>query len=182
MSPAEGPSSRAEALRQLIDYHDYRYYVLDDPEIPDAEYDRLLRELQALEAAHPDLITPESPTQRVGGRPLEAFAAVAHRVPMLSLDNAMNEGQLRDFDARIRKELRREQVCYVAEPKLDGLAISITYEDGVLSLAATRGDGHFGEDLPPLRRLHDTQPRDLVRGELRQFVVAETDRAGARLQ
>ncbi|MFZ1539066.1 MAG: NAD-dependent DNA ligase LigA [Chromatiaceae bacterium] len=176
MSPAEGPSSRAEALRQLIDYHDYRYYVLDDPEIPDAEYDRLLRELQALEAAHPDLITPESPTQRVGGRPLEAFAAVAHKVPMLSLDNAMNEGQLRDFDARIRKELRREQVCYVAEPKLDGLAISITYEDGVLSLAATRGDGHFGEDVTgqvrtikavPLRLRGEGWPGLLeVRGEV----------------
>ncbi len=147
MAPAEDPSSRAEALRQLIDYHDYRYYVLDDPEIPDTEYDRLFRELQALEAAHPDLITPESPTQRVGGRPLEAFAAVAHRVPMLSLKNAMDEDEMRAFDQSIRRELSREWVRYVAEPKLDGLAISLTYEDGVLSLAATRGDGHFGEDV-----------------------------------
>lgn len=176
MSPAEGPSSRAEALRQLIDYHDYRYYVLDDPEIPDAEYDRLLRELQALEAAHPDLITPESPTQRVGGRPLEAFAAVAHRVPMLSLDNAMNEGDLRDFDARMRKDLRREQVCYVAELKLDGLAISLTYQNAILTRAATRGDGHVGEDVTaqvrtikaiPLRLLGSGWPLTLeLRGEV----------------
>ena len=121
MAPAEEPSSRAEALRQLIDHHDYRYYVLDDPEIPDAEYDRLWRELQALETAHPDLITPESPTQRVGGRPLEAFAAVAHRVPMLSLDNAMNEGDLRVFDARMVSAVRHAPAAgswpSVAEPR-----------------------------------------------------------------
>lgn len=158
MAPAEDPPSRAEALRQLIGYHDYRYYVLDDPEIPDAEYDRLWRELQALETAHPDLIIPESPTQRVGGRPLEAFGAVAHRVPMLSLDNAMNEGQLRDFDLRMRKDLGREKVRYVAEPKLDGLAISLTYENGILTQAATRGDGNFGEDVSAQVRTIKTVP------------------------
>ncbi|MBP6583186.1 MAG: NAD-dependent DNA ligase LigA [Chromatiaceae bacterium] len=164
MAPAEEPSSRAEALRQLIDYHDYRYYVLDDPEIPDAEYDRLWRELQALETAHPDLITPESPTQRVGGRPLEAFAAVAHRVPMLSLKNAMDEPEMRAFDQSIRKELGRDGVRYVAEPKLDGLAISLTYEDGRLTLAATRGDGHLGEDVTAQVRTIKAVPLHL-RGE-----------------
>jgi DNA ligase (NAD+) len=164
MAPAEEPSSRAEALRQLIDYHDYRYYVLDDPEIPDAEYDRLWRELQALETAHPDLITPESPTQRVGGRPLEAFAAVAHRVPMLSLKNAMDEPEMRAFDQSIRKELGRDGVRYVAEPKLDGLAISLTYEEGRLTLAATRGDGHLGEDVTAQVRTIKAVPLHL-RGE-----------------
>jgi DNA ligase (NAD+) len=178
MAPAEEPSSRAEALRQLIDYHDYRYYVLDDPEIPDAEYDRLWRELQALETAHPDLITPESPTQRVGGRPLEAFAAVAHRVPMLSLKNAMDEPEMRAFDQSIRKELGRDGVRYVAEPKLDGLAISLTYEDGRLTLAATRGDGHLGEDVTaqvrtikavPLRLRGEGWPRASWRCAARSF-------------
>ncbi len=164
MASAEDPSSRAEALRRLIDYHDYRYYVLDDPEIPDAEYDRLWRELQALEAAHPELISPESPTQRVGGRPLETFAAVAHRVPMLSLKNAMDEAEMRSFDQSLRKELGRERVRYVAEPKLDGLAISLTYEDGIMSLAATRGDGHLGEDVTAQVRTIKAVPLRL-RGE-----------------
>lgn len=164
MASAEDPSSRAEALRQLIDYHDYRYYVLDDPEIPDAEYDRLWRELQALEVAHPELISPDSPTQRVGGRPLEAFATVAHRVPMLSLKNAMDEAEMRAFDQSIRKELGREWVRYVAEPKLDGLAISLTYEDGILTLAATRGDGHRGEDVTAQVRTIKAVPLRL-RGE-----------------
>ena len=164
MASAEDPSSRAEALRRLIDYHDYRYYVLDDPEIPDAEYDRLWRELQALETAHPELITPDSPTQRVGGRPLEAFATVAHRVPMLSLKNAMDEAEMRAFDQSIRKELGREWVRYVAEPKLDGLAIGLTYEDGILTLAATRGDGHRGEDVTAQVRTIKAVPLRL-RGE-----------------
>ncbi len=164
MASAEDPSSRAEALRQLIDYHDYRYYVLDDPEVPDAEYDRLWRELQALEAAHPELISPESPTQRVGGRPLETFATVAHRVPMLSLKNAMDEAEMRAFDQSIRKELDRERMRYVAEPKLDGLAIGLTYEDGILTLAATRGDGHRGEDVTAQVRTIKAVPLRL-RGE-----------------
>ena len=176
MNSAGDLSARAEELRRLIDYHDYRYYVLDDPEIPDAEYDRLLRELQALEAANPELITPDSPTQRVGGHPLDAFATVEHRVPMLSLDNAMTEEAMRDFDRRMRKELGQERVRYVAEPKLDGLAIGLTYEAGVLTQAATRGDGQFGEDVTaqvrtikaiPLRLRGAGWPRLLeVRGEV----------------
>ena len=176
MSAAADPSARAEDLRRLIHYHDYRYYVLDDPEIPDAEYDRLLRELQALEAAHPELINPDSPTQRVGGQPLDSFATVEHRVSMLSLDNAMTEEAMRDFDRRLRKELGQDRVRYTAEPKLDGLAIGLTYEAGALTQAATRGDGQFGEDVTaqvrtikavPLRLRGADWPRLLeVRGEV----------------
>ena len=114
-SPAD-PAARAEELRHLIAYHDYRYYVLDEPEIPDAEYDRLVRELQALEAAHPELITADSPTQRIGGQPLDAFVTVEHRVPMLSLRNAMDEAEMRSFDQSIRKELALARIRYVAEP------------------------------------------------------------------
>lgn len=174
-SPAE-LASRAEELRHLIAYHDYRYYVLDEPEIPDAEYDRLVRELQALEAAHPALITADSPTQRVGGQPLDAFATVKHRVPMLSLRNAMDEAEMRAFDQSVRKELGLARVRYLAEPKLDGLAIGLTYEAGLFTQAATRGDGQFGEDVTaqvrtikvvPLRLRGAGWPRLLeVRGEV----------------
>ena len=168
--------SRLEALRKLINYHNYRYYVLDDPEIPDSEYDRLMRELEALEAAHPELITPDSPTQRVGAEPLKAFGEVRHKVPMLSLANAFSDEELRDFDARVRKLLGVGLVAYAAEPKLDGLAVSLRYEKGVLVRGATRGDGHRGEDVTanvrtidtiPLRLLGDDWPEVLeVRGEV----------------
>jgi DNA ligase (NAD+) len=146
IAPAEAAARVAE-LRRVIDHHDYRYYVLDEPEIPDAEYDRLMRELQELEAAYPELVVPESPTQRVGGEPLDAFATVAHRVPMLSLENALDEGEMRAFDRRVRDRLGVERVTYVAEPKLDGVAIGLTYERGRLTRAATRGDGRRGEDV-----------------------------------
>jgi DNA ligase (NAD+) len=140
-------AARLDALRRQLRHHDYRYYVLDDPEIPDSEYDRLLRELQSLEAAHPGLITPDSPTQRVGAEPLSSFAEAIHRQPMLSLQNAMDEAEMRAFDERLRRALGVERVAYVAEPKLDGLAISLLYEDGRLVRGATRGDGHRGEDV-----------------------------------
>jgi DNA ligase (NAD+) len=163
-------------LRRAIDHHNYRYYVLDDPEIPDAEYDRLMRELRELEAAHPALIVPESPTQRVGAEPLDAFATVAHRVPMLSLDNALDEGEMRAFDRRVRDRLGVGRVTYLAEPKLDGLAIGLTYEEGRLVQAATRGDGRRGEEVTaqvrtirsvPLRLNGEGWPRLLeVRGEV----------------
>ncbi|MCJ7668219.1 MAG: NAD-dependent DNA ligase LigA [Anaerolineae bacterium] len=139
---------RIEALRRLIRYHAYRYYVLDSPEISDAEYDALMRELEELERAHPELITPDSPTQRVGAPPVEAFGEVEHRLPMLSLDNAFNEGELRAWEKRFRRLLRpNEKVDYVLEPKVDGLAISLTYEGGVLVQGSTRGDGFRGEDV-----------------------------------
>jgi len=147
MSVPTAVRSRIKELRREIDHHDYHYYVLDAPRIPDAEYDRLLRELQDLEARFPELITPESPTQRVGGEPLAGFAEVEHLAPMLSLENAFDEAELRAFDRRVRERLGRERVRYLAEPKLDGLAISLTFEEGFLSRAATRGDGWRGEDV-----------------------------------
>jgi DNA ligase (NAD+) len=170
------PKKRAEQLRDQIRYHNYRYYVLDDPQIPDAEYDRLLRELQDLESSHPELITPDSPTQRVGAEPLAAFGEVAHEVPMLSLDNAFDDDELADFDRRVRERLKLDGVDYTAEPKLDGVAVSLLYENGVLQRGATRGDGSRGEDITqnartiesvPLRLIGKGYPRRLeVRGEI----------------
>ena len=139
---------RIKELRERIRYHEDRYYVHADPEISDVEFDALMRELQALEAAHPDLLTPDSPTQRVGGTVAEGFATVEHRAPMLSLDNAYNEDELRAFDERVRKGLGiPEPVTYVAELKIDGLSIALTYADGVFVRGATRGDGERGEDV-----------------------------------
>lgn len=141
-------AARAAELRAQIALHDHRYYVLDDPLIPDAEYDRLMQELRALEAAHPELITPDSPTQRVSGTPSLAFGEVVHRIAMLSLDNAFSEEDLRSFDRRIHERLGlKGDLDYVAEPKLDGLAVAVTYRDGRLAQAATRGDGLTGEDV-----------------------------------
>lgn len=140
-------AQRAEALRRALNHHNQRYFVLDDPEIPDAEYDRLMRELQELERSHPELRIPDSPTQRVGAAPLAAFAEVQHRLPMLSLSNALDEAEMRAFDRRARQGLGVDAIVYSAEPKLDGLAISLVYEQGVLIQAATRGDGYRGEDV-----------------------------------
>ena len=137
---------RIEALRRVIRYHAYLYHVLDSPEISDAEYDALMRQLEELERAHPELITPDSPTQRVGAPPVEVFGEVEHRVPMLSLDNAFDEEELRAWEKRIRR-LSDEKFEYVLEPKVDGLAISLTYEEGVLVQGSTRGDGFRGEDV-----------------------------------
>jgi len=137
-----------EGLRQAITHHDYCYYILDAPEISDAEYDRLLRRLQELEDAHPELRSPNSPTQRVGVAPAEKFESVRHSVPMLSLNNAMSEEEFREFDERVRRSLHTsEGIEYVAEPKLDGLAIELIYENGELSVASTRGDGIRGENV-----------------------------------
>jgi DNA ligase (NAD+) len=143
-----GPAARAAELRAELKHHDYRYYVLDDPSVPDAEYDRLMRELRALEAAHPQLIVPDSPTQRVSGTPSAAFGEVVHSIPMLSLDNAFSDEDVAAFDRRIHERLGAEgDLEYVAEPKLDGLAIAVLYRAGVLEQAATRGDGLTGEDV-----------------------------------
>ena len=138
---------RADELRGLIESHNYRYYVLDDPEVPDAEYDRLMRELEAVEASYPELVTADSPTQRVSGTPMEGFETVSHRVPMLSLGNAFSEQEVADFYRRVTQGLEREEIVFTAEPKLDGVAISLTYDDGILTTAATRGDGERGEDV-----------------------------------
>ena len=169
--------AKIESLRKEITDHNYRYYVLDDPIIPDAEYDRLMRELQSLEEHYPQFVQPDSPTQRVGAEPLAAFGQVIHAVPMLSLDNAFADAELLDFDQRVRNRLEIEdEVEYAAEPKLDGLAVSIRYEKGRLTTGATRGDGERGEDIThnirtissiPLRLRGNNLPEVLdVRGEV----------------
>src|SRR6056300_331686 len=139
-------AARAEVdnLRSHIEEHNHKYYVLDEPSITDVEYDRLLRRLQELETLHPELRTSDSPTQRVGAPPLDRCASVEHRLPMLSLDNAFNDEEFQNFDRRIHDRLKIDSenpVEYVAEPKLDGVAVSLTYRKGQLDIAATRGDG-----------------------------------------
>ena len=169
--------SRIHELRAELDQHNYRYYVLDEPSVPDAEYDRLFNELKALEAEHPHLVTPDSPTQRVGGAALAAFSQVRHEIPMLSLGNAFEETDLREFDRRVVEGLDQPgAVDYSCEPKLDGLAVSLLYRDGQLVQGATRGDGSTGEDISanvrtvrniPLRLQGSGWPAVLeVRGEV----------------
>lgn len=169
-------ASRAKGLRAEIERHNRAYYVLDQPTIPDAEYDKLFLELQRLETEHPELITPDSPTQRVGGIPLPAFGQVAHRVPMLSLNNAFAEDEAAAFDRRCREGLGVAEVDYAVEPKFDGLAITLIYESGLFVQGATRGDGYTGEDVTqnlrtvkniPLRLIGQETPVRLeVRGEV----------------
>lgn len=165
-----------EKLRDQLNEHNYHYYVLDSPLIPDSEYDRLFRELQSLESLHPDLITADSPTQRVGAKPLKAFGQITHEVPMLSLDNVFSEEDFQAFDKRVKERLHSEgSLEYVCEPKLDGLAVSLLYVDGRLTQAATRGDGTEGEDITqnirtiasvPLHLRGDDYPLHMeVRGE-----------------
>ena len=172
-------AARIDELREQIRHHNHLYHALDAPEIPDIEYDRLMRELQSLEADHPELVTADSPTQRVGAEPISAFATIEHRMPMLSLDNAFSDQEVEDFNRRIlnRLDLPEDEVIeFAAEPKLDGAAVSLLYEDGVLSRAATCGDGTRGEDIThnvrtiesvPLRLLGEGYPSVLeVRGEV----------------
>ena len=187
---------RAAELREQIREHDHRYYVLDAPTVSDAEYDRLFRELQQLEAAHPGLATPDSPTQRVGGSASQLFEAVTHRQPMLSLNNCFSVEEFEAFDKRIRENLGVERPAYSAEPKLDGLAISLAYEDGVFARGATRGDGETGEDvtanLRTLRaiplKLRGKAPKYMeVRGEVYMPIEGfrklnrEQEKAGAKV-
>jgi DNA ligase (NAD+) len=146
-SPGKGVERKIEALREKIRHHEYLYYVIDDPEISDAEFDKLMRELKDLEAEHPDLITPDSPTQRVGGKPREGFVKVAHSSPMLSLDNTYNEEELRGWERRVHELSGRNDVDYVCELKLDGMSLALIYEDGKLVRGITRGDGSVGEDV-----------------------------------
>ena len=143
----EDAKKRIDELRREIRHHDYLYYVLNKPEISDAEYDKLMQELRELEKMYPDLITPDSPTQRVGAPPAEEFKTVKHTKPMLSLDTVLNEEEMRRFDDRVRRELGVEKVEYVVEPKLDGLSVEVIYENGVLTRGSTRGDGINGEDV-----------------------------------
>src|SRR3954454_4797939 len=197
---ATTPEARAAELRKLLAYHGHRYYVLDDPEIGDDDYDALLDELRGIEAEHPELVSPESPTQRVGGEPVSALEKVRHLQPMFSLANARSEEELRAWVARMRAHLAREGIedvefTYVAEPKIDGLAMSLVYEDGVLARGATRGNGEVGEDVThnirtipsvPLRLDMANPPKLLeVRGEvymsLPDFAALNERRAEAGL-
>jgi len=179
MTVSTATRKKVESLRDQIRHHNYRYHALDDPEIPDAEYDRLMRELQALEVEFPELVSPDSPTQRVGDAPISAFGTVRHELPMLSLGNAFSEEELLEFHRRVLDRLELEDgapLLYAAEPKLDGAAVSLLYEGGVLIRGATRGDGSTGEDIThnvrtiesiPLRLLGDGYPTRLeVRGEV----------------
>jgi DNA ligase (NAD+) len=147
MSPSKAAAKRIEKLREEIRHHDYLYFVLDEPELSDAAFDRLVNELKRLEKEHPELVTPDSPTQRVGGEPREGFQSVRHKAPMMSLDNAYSVEELRDFDRRVRELAGREKIEYVCEHKFDGLSLSLLYEGGVLARAVTRGDGTTGEDV-----------------------------------
>jgi DNA ligase (NAD+) len=192
------PQARAAELREQLHHHGYRYYVLDDPEIGDDDYDALLDELRAIEAEHPELVTPDSPTQRVGGEPVSSLPKVEHEIPMLSLANARSEEELRAWVARMRSHLAREGIDdpefeFVAEPKIDGLAISLRYEDGVLVRGATRGNGEIGEDVTHNLRTMPTIPLKVagappvleVRGEiymsLKDFAGLNERRAEAGL-
>jgi DNA ligase (NAD+) len=175
MSDKRQIEERLRKLREEIEYHNYRYYVLDDPVISDVEFDSLMKELISLEDEHPELVTEDSPTQRVGALPITAFAQVVHRSPMMSLANTYSLQELKAFDTRVRKALPGEHVEYVAELKIDGLAVSLTYEDGYFARGATRGDGTRGEDVThnlktirsiPMRLRHDNPVTVDVRGEV----------------
>jgi len=175
-------TKRIEGLKKLIDYHNYRYYILDNPDISDGEYDLLMRELITLESEHPELITPQSPTQRVGATPASIFSPMVHRIPLLSLDNAMNIEELSAFHHRVAKWLGSDTITYCCEPKFDGLAVELIYRNGILIQGGTRGDGFRGEDvtqnLRTLRsvplKLMKPDPPDLleVRGEIIMYKSA----------
>ena len=182
-------SERIEKLREESRDHEYRYYVLDSPEISDAEFDQLMRELEKLEEEYPELRTPDSPTQRVGGEPLDAFEKIEHSVPMLSLSNAFNEGELRDFVERVYRLAGRRDLDFLVEHKIDGLTAVLRYEEGVLTLAATRGNGIVGEvvteNIRTIRSVPLRLPEPLtmeVRGEVyiskRDFQRINEEKAG----
>src|SRR5437588_954541 len=165
---------KIDALRDKIRQHEYRYYVLDDPEISDAEFDKLMEQLKHLEAEHPDLIMPDSPTRRVGGKPREGFLKVRHSSPMLSLDNALNEAELRDFDRRVRDALDGAEFRYVTELKMDGLSMAAHYRSGKFHQAVTRGDGTTGEDVTENARTIRSLPLSVKTGHAALEVRGET--------
>ena len=162
-SEKETIKKRIDQLRRELDYHNYRYYVLDDPVVADAEYDRLMRELVDLEEKYPEFMSPNSPTQRVGAKPLEEFETVAHTIPMLSLQNAMTSDELAEFDKRVKKLLGVSDVDYVMEVKIDGLAVELVYLNGQFANGSTRGDGFTGEDITQNMRTIKSIPMRLLR-------------------
>src|SRR5260370_20775588 len=173
MAKAAAPAVKKEVdgLREKLRYHEYRYHVLDDPEISDAAYDRMLAKLKELEAAYPEIVTTDSPTARVGVAPREGFQSVRHTTRMLSLDNAFSFDALRDFDRRLREGIGREEIEYIAEHKFDGLSISLLYEDGVLVRGVTRGDGTTGEDVTPNVRTIRSIPLRIEKETLKKAKV-----------
>src|SRR5258705_7074456 len=172
MTKAADAAARIEALREAIHRHNYLYYAEDRPEISDAEYDGLLRELRKLEEAHPELVTPDSPTQAVGGHAAQVFAPVEHKGPMLSLDNALSPGDLREFEGRLRRSLPNADFEYVCEPKIDGLGVALLYTRGRFVRGATRGDGRVGEDITQNLRTIKVIPGSL-KGELAKTTSLE---------
>ena len=164
-------ASKIEKLREEIRHHEHLYYVLDAPELPDAEFDQRMQELKRLEAAHPELITPDSPTQRVGGKPREGFVKVVHSRPMLSLDNAYNEQELRDWDRRVRELAGSDKIEYVCEMKLDGMSMALTYENGHLLRGVTRGNGSIGEDVTSNVRTMRSIPLSIPAAKLKKADV-----------
>ncbi|HZR67262.1 MAG TPA: NAD-dependent DNA ligase LigA [Terriglobales bacterium] len=173
MSPTKSRvHGEIESLRDQIRHHEYRYYVLDDPEITDAEFDRLMNELKKLEASHPELVTPDSPTQRVGGKPREGFVKVPHSVPMLSLDNAYSEDELRNWERRVHELAGRNDIEYVCELKLDGMSLALRYENGKLVRGITRGDGSTGEDVTANVRTVRSIPLSISAEKLKKAGIA----------
>lgn len=166
---SNSPKTPLDVIKEQLRKHNHSYYILDDPSIPDAEYDRLMQQLLTIEAAHPQWVTADSPSQRVGDKPLAGFQQVTHALPMLSLDNAFNGEDLREFDRRVRERLNKssgrpteEDIIYACEPKLDGIAVSLTYKNGLLVTGATRGDGSRGEDITQNMRTLDSVPLRLI--------------------
>src|SRR5205809_2240667 len=169
--PEAEARARVETLRRDITEHDRRYYEEAAPTISDREYDRLYKELVDLEAKFPDLVTPDSPTQRVGGKPLQAFAQIQHRVPMLSLDHTYSEDEVANFYKRITRLLPDEEIPVVIEPKVDGVAVSVMYENGRLKYAATRGDGLVGDDITQNIKTIRSVPQQLRGSDPKDFEV-----------
>src|SRR2546421_3539979 len=165
---ASTENAEIESLRDEIRRHEYRYYVLDDPEISDAEFDRLMNELKKLEAAHPELITPDSPTQRVGGKPREGFVKVPHSVSMLSLDNAYNQEELRNWERRVHELSGRKDIEYVCELKLDGMSMALRYAGAQLERGITRGDDNVGEDVTSNVRTVRSVPLSISKERLKK--------------
>jgi len=165
-------TKKIETLREKIRFHEYRYYVLDDPEISDAEFDRLMNELKKIEAEHPELVTPDSPTQRVGGKPREGFVKAPHSSPMLSLDNTYNEDDLKNWERRVHELSGRKEIEYVCELKLDGMSLALVYENGQLVRGVTRGDGSIGEDVTLNVRTVRSVPLSVSKDRLKQAGIA----------
>src|SRR6202045_1375671 len=173
VAAARDTEKKIESLREKIRHHEYLYYVLDQPEISDAEFDKLMRQLKDLEAEHPELVTEDSPTQRVGGKPREGFVKVPHSSPMLSLDNTYNEEELRAWERRVHELSGRRDIDYVCELKLDGMSLALIYQDGKLVRGITRGDGSVGEDVTLNVRTVRSVPLSIPKEKLKQAGIQQ---------